>query len=93
MPNRVAGLDNRKENLRIVDRKGNARNARSHRDSKSRFKGVNLHKQTGKWHAKIYADGRFYHLGLFKDEEQAAHAYDEAACQFHGSTANLNFPR
>ena len=31
-------------------------------------------------------------IGYFKDEKQAAKAYDEAAKKYHGQFASLNFP-
>ena len=41
--------------------------------------------------AKITAKGKQYFLGVFKTEEAAGRAYDEAAKKYHGEYARLNF--
>lgn len=53
--------------------------ARRHSSQTSRFRGVSLLKQTGKWHAQINFGGKQLHLGFFAVEEAAARAYDRAA--------------
>jgi predicted site-specific integrase-resolvase len=58
----------------------------------SRFKGVCLEKQTGRWRAQIQVDGHTHKLGRFRDEIAAAEAYDEAARELFGEHARLNFP-
>lgn len=66
-------LDNRRENLRVVDQQTNAINRGKSNNSASRYKGVNKHKSG--W--QVYV-GSCY-VGLFKSEEDAALAYDIAA--------------
>lgn len=88
------GLNNRGANLRPATRSQNAANSASRKGSTSRFKGVSLHRSTGKWMAQI-RDGnpcRGRYLGLFVDEEAAARAYDTAAAEQWGEFAWLNFP-
>jgi hypothetical protein len=49
------------------------------------------------WRASIYADvgdgkSKNRYLGSFEDEVEAALAYDQAASEYHGDRAQLNFP-
>src|SRR5262245_60134172 len=71
------GLDNRRDNLRLVEHAQNCRNMRT-RPHSSRFRGVSFNGKSGKWEAAIMADYRKFHLGSFDSEEEAALAYDDA---------------
>jgi hypothetical protein len=86
------GLDNQKQNLRLCRDEQNCWNRVGHPNASSRFKGVGLHKATGKWAAYIRVGGKQLHIGLFDDEEAAASAYDRIAREHHGEFARLNFP-
>jgi hypothetical protein len=66
-------LDNRRENLRILDRRVNAQNHSPNRGSTSRFRGVNLH-GCGRWQAQAQVDGVKHYLGLYEYELDAANA-------------------
>lgn len=85
-------LDNRKQNLRIVTRAENAKNAKrpTFPGKTSRFKGVCWSKYDGKWLAAITSDGVRHDLGLFDEEVAAALEYDKAAKQIHGEFARTN---
>jgi hypothetical protein len=77
-------LDNRIENLRLVDRAANQANQSVHRmgtrrRKTSRFKGVHLSGERTAWVAQIAVGGTVRYLGRFRDEESAARAYDAAA--------------
>mmetsp|Transcript_32098 Transcript_32098/g.76289 ORF Transcript_32098/g.76289 Transcript_32098/m.76289 type:complete len:437 (-) Transcript_32098:199-1509(-) len=58
----------------------------------SRFRGVSWNKKDRKWQAMIFARGRAMWLGYFKEEAEAAKAYDMAALRVRGRKAKLNFP-
>jgi HNH endonuclease len=91
------GLDNRRENLRICTRAQNARNFR--RDSprkSSRFHGVSWDRRYKRWLVVICAgDGmsraKQKYIGRYRDETEAALAYDAAARTYHGEFAVTNF--
>jgi hypothetical protein len=84
------GLDNRRANIRVCDRFGNARNSAKKKISRHTYKGV---KAVGaRFGARIYTLGRYYWLGTFPTEIEAARVYDDAARRLHGAFARLNFP-
>ena len=84
------GLDNRRENLRLVTPELNQANSRKHIVQTSRFKGVAWHKGANKWRAYIAINRGQQHLGLFDDELSAAAAYDAKALELWGEHAHLN---
>ena len=87
------GLDNRRENLRIVTNMQNSWNKRKQKgDYSSKYKGVSWAKRVGKWHTEIYCRGKKIFIGYFDDEKAAARAYDEKATRLYGEYAALNFP-
>ena len=82
------GLDNTKENLRLCSNAENMRNRRSW--GKSKYLGVCYHSKNNNWCAKIRSNGKRTWLGSFKNEVDAAKAYNNAAVQMHGDFAKLN---
>ena len=91
-------LDCRRENLVVRTIQQRARNTRKMKSIKgrlptSRFKGVYWAARAKGWRAGIVVDGKTRHLGRFRDEIAAAVAYDEAAGQWFGEHARLNFPQ
>lgn len=86
-------LDNRKSNLRVCSQANNVCNQSKHKDGiTSKYKGVHIHTQNGKWTAQVQYRGKKKYLGLFKTEVEAALARDRAAKELHGQYASLNFP-
>src|SRR5260370_31810249 len=65
------------------------------RANKSGYRGVYKNNKSG-WQAKIcfgpQSNKRKIMLGTFETQEEAAHAYDDAAREYHGARAVLNFP-
>ncbi len=82
------GLDNRKENLRLVTKSQNMMNRGVQRNTSSGYKGVSKHQ--GKWRAYIVKDRKQIHLGVFEDIQDAARAYNMGAMEHHGEYARLN---
>jgi hypothetical protein len=88
------GLDNRRANLRVATHAENMQNRRKTRKkTTSRFIGVHLEKKSGISIVEISHQGKLIYIGRFKDEVEAARAYDRAALKYHGEFARLNFPR
>jgi len=83
-------LDNRKQNLRFCSHQENMRNKGKLKNTSSKYKGVSFHKRDKIYTAHITIDKKLIHLGTFKNEIQAAMAYDEAAVKYFGEYANLN---
>ena len=84
-------LDNRKCNLRTVTGSQNHYNMKKWKlDASSKFKGVSWKKSKRRWTAYISVDKKQIGLGLFKEETDAAKAYNEAAARHYGDFALLN---
>jgi hypothetical protein len=86
------GLNNQRSNLRPATARQNAINSRPPQAHSSQFKGVRWHKQSGRWQALIRDRGVGHELGFYKDEVDAALAYDAGAREIFGEFAYLNFP-
>ncbi|MHC4439277.1 MAG: AP2/ERF family transcription factor [Planctomycetota bacterium] len=87
------GMDNRSANLRPATKAQNSYNRKKiSRPCSSKYKGVCWHKNSLKWQAEVMFEKKSIYLGYFKNEIDAAKAYDEAAKKYHGEFACLNFP-
>ncbi len=87
------GLDNLGSNLRLATHSQNQCNKRKTRSkTTSQFRGVYFDKRRVQWQAYIRYNGKRKYLGKFKDETEAAKAYDRAARKYHKEFARLNFP-
>jgi hypothetical protein len=71
--------DNRWDNLRVVDAKGNAQNRRLYSNNKAGMTGVCYLKRCDKWQAQI--SGQY--LGRFRTAQEASEAYLSAKEKLH----------
>lgn len=83
-------LDNRRDNLRIASYSENSQNQSLRLSSVVKYKGVDIHQQTGLFRSRIQKDGKPYHLGLFATAELAYAAYCNAALEIHEAFARLS---
>lgn len=83
-------LDNRRRNLRVVNKSQNMHNRGLQRNNKSGYKGVHLLKRTGRWQSYLKLDGKRFHFGYYSTAEEAAHIYNQVAMQLVGEYVELN---
>jgi hypothetical protein len=69
------GLDNRKENLRLVTRRANGQNR--HHNKHSKYPGVT--RRGTSWQAQMMIRGKSTYLGSFHTEEEAFNEYKKVA--------------
>lgn len=87
------GLDNRRENLRIVSRQANKANQKFGLERKtSKYIGVGSVSGRNLFRVSIKVAGKVVTIGYFKNEVDAALAYDKSALERFGKMAFLNFP-
>ena len=80
-------LDNRRENLRSCNNSQNQINQKIDRTNTTGFKGVFVHKPSGKFCAMIQKDKKRKYLGLFLTREAASSAYQSACVSLFGEFA------
>jgi hypothetical protein len=87
------GLNNQRENLRIATKSQNQWNQRPYKIGSSKYKGVMKDKRIKKkpWIAKITVNNVQIILGSYKEEIEAAKAYDYASFMYHGEFGYRNF--
>jgi hypothetical protein len=84
-------LDNRKSNLRNCTSTQNCYNRKIYINNyTSKYKGVRWVKKDNIWIASIGYKKEKYHIGSFKNEEDAAEAYNKKAIELFGEFASLN---
>jgi len=67
------GLNDQRDNLRIVDSVGNNRNTIKHR--KGKLVGTSWNKQNKRWRSQASIDGEIIYLGNYKTEQEAHEVY------------------
>jgi hypothetical protein len=84
-------LNNHRNNLRLSTRSQNSANKDKQTGTyTSQYKGVAWHKKNKRWCAQIGVNNKMISLGYYKDEKEAARAYNDAALKYHGQFARLN---
>ena len=87
------GLNNQKSNLRNCTQSQNQANRTTYGSSK--YLGVhkyNFGSKKGWYVAHIKKEGKYFSLGYFKTEKEAAMVRDKKAIELYGEFAKLNFP-
>ena len=67
-------LDNRRANLRVLAAGQNQQNTVQPQRGSSKYRGVRWMPRQKRWYASARINGKFHHLGSFKDEREAADA-------------------
>jgi hypothetical protein len=83
-------LDNRRKNLRVVNKSQNGMNRLAPKNSPFGYKGVSFRKDSKKFRAYGTQDKRKIHLGEYDNPVDAAKKYNEFAKRVYGQYANLN---
>jgi hypothetical protein len=81
--------DNRKCNLRKATPRQNRFNTVKYKGI-SKYKGVSWNKKVKKWRAAIHFNKKYYSLGYFYNECDAAIAYNKKALELFGEYAKIN---
>jgi hypothetical protein len=77
-------LDNRRSNLRFVDKSQNRWNQGVRKDSNTGIKGVGWDATNKSWRVRFNARGITHWIGRFKDLETAKSEYLKAVLEVHG---------
>jgi hypothetical protein len=83
-------LDNRYVNLRTCTKIENGRNRIYKKEGESKYTGVRLDKRDNTWSAAIKINYKSIYLGQYKNEHDAAEAYNEAVIKYFGEFGRLN---
>ena len=81
-------VDNRLCNLREATNTENSMNSGLRADNSSGIKGVSWNKRIQKWHARIYANKKFNHLGYFETTDEAKTTIQSHRKLHHGEFAH-----
>jgi len=81
-------LDNRRSNLRIVNKSQNAMNSKLRKDNTSGHKGVNWNKIHRRWIARVKVGGKEIFSKSYKTFEEAVEGREKAVKKYHGEYMN-----
>jgi len=84
------GLNNQRSNLRTATNSQNLANRAGRKNSTSKYLGVSWHTKRRKWIAQMRKDGVSIYIGEYKNEKEAASAYNKKALELHKEFAFLN---
>lgn len=85
------GLNCQRENMRLATPSQNNMNReRQANNLSSKYKGVRLYKNSGRWGAQIQNKSGQIYLGLYSTEDEAGAAYNHAAREYFGEFACYN---
>jgi hypothetical protein len=76
---------NIEDNLRILSAQNHSKNKTT-----SKYLGVCFNKQKDKWRVSISKDKKWFHVGYFSSEREAASAYNKKAIELYGDQARMN---
>ncbi len=79
------------DNCRWVTRSINSLNTRKSKGSSSQYRGVFWHKRASKWMSAIHTEAGQKYLGLYEDEKEAAHVYDNYIYEHNLKHHTTNF--
>lgn len=82
------GLNNCRENLRLIEHGQNVGRGRLRRTNKSGIQGIRYCTQHKGWKAGFRIHGKYVHIGIYTSKEHAIIAYDAVANLFQGSFYN-----
>ena len=85
------GLDNRRQNMRLVTHQQNLCNQLISSKNRSGFRGVSWDKNMKTWRAQITVHYKMKFLGLFESAESAHAAYVEASKMLHGQYGSFPY--
>jgi hypothetical protein len=81
------GLNNKIENLRAVTNSQNQLNRKISKNSKTGYKGVCVHTQTGRYLVRVSVYGKDKYFGIYEDLELAGLVAEMAREKYHGEFA------
>lgn len=87
------GLNNARNNLRVVTHRQNIMGKKKHKNTASKYRGVIWNKSRNRWNAQIKVNYKGIYLGSSKIQEEAAKMYDIASIKYFGIYGKTNFPK